>query len=229
MPRYSFVLLDADNTLFDFDKAEERSLRQVLTAYGLPADDGAVARYHRINAELWARQDAGEITRDYLVVERFAALLCAPGCSGDPQTLNQAYVEHLSQCADMLPGAVRFCRRLSPHCTLAIVTNGIASSQRRRFERSPLKGVIPYLFISEELGFHKPQREYFEAVCATLGIADRRQAVVVGDNLGSDILGGLNAGIDTIWFNPSHLPRRPEISPQFEVDSFDVLEQLLLP
>ena len=51
----------------------------------------------------------------------------------------------------------------------------------------------------------------------------------MGDNLGSDILGGLNAGIDTIWFNPGHLPRQPEISPQFEVDSFDVLDQLLLP
>ena len=133
MPRYSFVLLDADNTLFDFDRAEELSLRQVLTAYGLPAGDDTVARYHTINAELWALQDAGKIARDRLVVERFAALLCALGCSGDPHALNRAYVEYLGQCADMLPGAVRFCRHLSAHCTLAIVTNGIASSQRRRF------------------------------------------------------------------------------------------------
>lgn len=228
MPRYQYVLLDADNTLFDFDRSEDRALRQVLAAFDLPAGDGVAALYHRINAALWARLDAGEVTRDWLVVERFSALLRALDRPGDPAALNQVYLERLGEGADLLPGAEAFCRALAPLCTLAIVTNGVARSQRKRFGRSPLKGLIPHLFISEELGFHKPQPAYFDAVCAALAISDRRQAVVVGDNLGSDIKGGLNAGIDTIWFNPGHLPRDPAVPPRFEADSFDALERILL-
>lgn len=229
MPRYPFVLFDADNTLFDFDRAENRALRRVLTEHGLPAGDAVAARYHAINEELWAKLDRGEIARSRLVVERFARLLAELNLPGDPEVLNRAYIEYLGQGSDLLPGAEALCRKLSPLCTLAIVTNGSARTQHSRFSRSPLRDLIPHLFISQEIGFDKPQPQFFDAVCAALGIADRRQAVVVGDNLGSDILGGLNAGIDTVWFNPAGRPGSPDIPPTWEVRDFDGLEAVLLP
>lgn len=229
MPRYPFVLFDADNTLFDFDRAEDRALRQVLTDHGLPAGDAVSARYHAINAELWSRLDRGEIARSRLVVERFARLLAELGLPGDPEALNLDYMARLGEGADLLPGAEALCRKLSPLCTLAIVTNGTARTQHSRFGRSPLRTLIPHLFLSEELGFYKPQPQFFDAVCAALGIADRRQAVVVGDNLGSDILGGIHAGIDTVWFNPAGRPGDPEIPPTWEVRDYGGLEAVLLP
>ena len=228
MPRYSYVLFDADETLFDFNRAENRAIRQTLSAHGLPADSEVVARYHTINQELWDRMSRGEVTREVLVLERFAVLLRELGRSGDPETLNRFYVARLGEGTDLLPGAEDLCRALAPHCTLAIVTNGVVQSQRNRFSRSSLCGVIPHLFISGELGYYKPQPEYFDAVCAALNIQDRRQAVIVGDSLNADILGGRNAGIDTVWYNPAGLPRDPAVPPTWEVPNYTELERILL-
>ena len=79
MPRYEVVLFDADHTLFDFDRAEREALRQTLEEAGLPADGETEARYLSINRALWNRLDRGEVRREWLVVERFAALLRALG------------------------------------------------------------------------------------------------------------------------------------------------------
>ena len=124
MPRYEVVLFDADHTLFDFDRAEREALRQTLEEAGLPADGETEARYLSINRALWNRLDRGEVRREWLVVERFAALLRALGRTGDAAALNRAYLDHLGEGSYLLPGAQALCRALAPRCTLAIVTNG---------------------------------------------------------------------------------------------------------
>ena len=194
MPRYEVVLFDADHTLFDFDRAEREALRQTLEEAGLPADGETEARYLSINRALWNRLDRGEVRREWLVVERFAALLRALGRTGDAAALNRAYLDHLGEGSYLLPGAQALCRALAPRCTLAIVTNGVARAQRRRFEASPLNGLIPWLFISEELGASKPDSAFFAPVLRTLGNPDPRRVLMVGDNLLADIQGGIRAG-----------------------------------
>ena len=120
MPRYEVVLFDADHTLFDFDRAEREALRQTLEEAGLPADGETEARYLSINRALWNRLDRGEVRREWLVVERFAALLRALGRTGDAAALNRAYLDHLGEGSYLLPGAQALCRALAPRCTLAI-------------------------------------------------------------------------------------------------------------
>ena len=203
MPRYKFVLLDADETLFDFEKSEQEALNKVLTDRGYPTDEETVGLYLRINKALWDANARGEIDQDFLTVERFAAFMRVKGGDHDPRKFNRDYLEALGSGCYMLPGAVEFCTTLKGGgCELAIVTNGLPTAQWGRFNRSPLKGIIPHMFVSMELGCQKPQPEYFDKVCQALGITDRREAVVVGDNLRSDIQGGVNAGIDTIWYAP---------------------------
>lgn len=226
--RYPFVLFDADHTLFDFDPAERKALNKVLLRRGFPATEEVRRQYSAINRALWAQFDRGEIAREDLVVERFARFIRWLGGDGEAAEWNRDYLTALGEGSDLLPGAEALCRALSPHCTLAIVTNGVALAQRRRFAASPLADVIPHLFISEETGYQKPQREYFDVVCAALGIADRSQAVVVGDNLHSDILGGINAGMDTVWYNPGALPGEPGIAPTYVAADYESLQELLL-
>ena len=156
MPRYDVVLFDADNTLFDFDRSEREALAGLLRAHGLPGGAADVALYHKINQGLWDRFDRGEVRREWLVVERFRAFLEAAGRQGDPRQLNREYLRRLGESGHLLPGAYDLCRSLARCCTLAIVTNGVAVAQRGRFERSPLKELIPWLFISEEVGASKP-------------------------------------------------------------------------
>ena len=201
MPRYEVVLFDADHTLFDFDRAEREALRQTLEEAGLPADGETEARYLSINRALWNRLDRGEVRREWLVVERFAALLRALGRTGDAAALNRAYLDHLGEGSYLLPGAQALCRALAPRCTLAIVTNGVARAQRRRFEASVLR---------------------------TLGNPDPRRVLMVGDNLLADIQGGIQAGLDTAWYNPGRLPGDPAIVPTWEVDGYAALQALIL-
>ena len=169
MPRYDYVLFDADNTLFDFDRAEAEALRTTLAEYGLPATPETEETYLAVNRALWAQFDRGEVSREWLVVERFARLLRALGRSGDPAAVNHAYLTHLGEGAFLLPGAEELCRALAPCCTLAIVTNGVAMAQRARFEASPLRDVVPWLFISEEVGASKPDPAFFAPVLRALG------------------------------------------------------------
>lgn len=166
--------------------------------------------------------------REWLVVERFAALLRALGRTGDAAALNRAYLDHLGEGSYLLPGAQALCRALAPRCTLAIVTNGVARAQRRRFEASPLNGLIPWLFISEELGASKPDSAFFAPVLRTLGNPDPRRVLMVGDNLLADIQGGIQAGLDTAWYNPGRLPGDPAIVPTWEVDGYAALQALIL-
>ena len=198
MPRYDYVLLDADNTLFDFDLAEHKALGLTLASHGIPFTPEAEQTYIDINTALWSKFDRGEISQGELVVERFSAFLRAVGRAGDPAELNRYYLSRLGEQGDLLPGAEALCRALAARCTLAIITNGVSSAQRGRFARSPIQDCISHLFISEDIGFQKPRREFFDAVLHDMGISDPGRAVVVGDTLGSDILGAKNAGLDEL-------------------------------
>lgn len=207
MIRYTTVLLDADNTLYDFDAAERKALQTVLISRGYTPDEHTVSTYLNINNALWDAFARGEVEQEFLLVERFRRFVQAIGGDHDPVAFNADYVNALASNGILLPGALEFCKTLSEWgCTLAIVTNGAAVAQRGRYAASPLREYIPNLFISQELGVNKPEALFFDHVCRTLNISDRSRAVVMGDNLGSDILGGNNAGIDTIWYNPHGVP-----------------------
>ncbi len=228
MPRYDYVLLDADNTLFDFDLAEHKALGITLTDHNLPFTPETERTYVELNAALWARFDRSEVSLEELVVERFSAFLRAVGREGDPAALNHYYLSRLGEQADLLPGAEDLCRALAPWCTLAIVTNGLSLAQRGRVSRSPLQPYISYLFISEEIGVQKPRPAFFDAVLRDMAITDRRRTVVVGDTLGSDILGAQQSGLDAIWYNPKDLPLGQDLSPTLIASNFDDIRNFIL-
>lgn len=229
MPRYAFVLLDADNTLFDFDGAEEKALAALLAEYGYPPDPAVAAAYRSINSALWSAFDRGEVEQDFLLVERFRRFEAAMGGSRDPVQMNADYLGHLAANGELLPGALALCERLSAAgCTLAIVTNGATVAQRGRFAASPLQTLIPYLFISQELGASKPDPVFFDLVCRKMGITDRRAAVMVGDNPESDILGGNRAGIDTIWYAPRGADDPKGAAPTYLAASYAEIERIIL-
>lgn len=229
-PRYEFVLFDADNTLLDFDLAEHRAFYKTMGEYGIPCSEQIEALYRSLNQELWTAFNKGVgLPQEKLLIKRFSLLLEELELEGDPAELNLAYLANLGAQAILLPGALELCRRVSPLCTLAIVTNGVPSVQHGRFDGCPLAPYFTRLFISGEMGCQKPQRSFFDRVCEELDIHDRRSAVVVGDNLSSDIMGGINAGLDTIWYNPHVSANDSEAQPTWEAHSYEAVEAILLP
>lgn len=229
MRRYDFVLLDADNTLFDFDRAEREALKRVMTDRGYPFTPETEGVYLSINRSLWEAFDRGEVDQPWLTVERFRRLDEALGGRNDPEAFNDDYLTYLGQGWYLIPGALALCGALAQGgCTLAMATNGVARVQRGRLAASPLAPYFPHLFISEELNARKPQPAFFQAVLSALKVTDKSRCLMVGDNLHTDVQGGLDAGLPTVWYNPGRLPTPSGIRPTFTVTDYQQLKELIL-
>ena len=202
MKPYELLLLDADETLFDFRRAEAFALEKAFAERGLAATPETVARYDAINKEIWRRLERGEIDQARLKVERFALFFAEAGISLDAADFSELYLEWLGRGSFLLPGAEELCAYLAAKYRLAIVTNGIAKVQRPRFEASPIRRHFGAIVISEEVGAAKPQPEIFERACEAMGVFDKSKVLMIGDSLSSDIAGGAAYGIDTCWLNP---------------------------
>ena len=203
MSRYKTVLFDADNTLFDFSRAERTAIASTMQDFGIAASEAYIALYSRINDEMWKRLERGEITKGELRVARFADFLAAIGAAADAPAMADVYVAHLSEQVFPIGGAVELVRELACTHRLYIITNGIASVQHKRFDASPFVPYFKDLFISEEIGYEKPHPAFFAAVAERIPDFDAAAALVVGDSLSSDIAGGVAAGLDTCWYNPN--------------------------
>lgn len=197
------VLLDLDDTLLDFGQAERVAMRRVLGENGLPADDATLALYSRINDAYWKRFERGEIGRREVLVGRFRDFLAEVGAAGlDPDAVQDRYETLLSEGHWFVPGAEALLDALAPTYDLYLASNGTERVQTGRLKSA---GILPRfrgLFLSERIGAAKPSRAFFDAVFASLGEERRRGAVMVGDSLSSDIRGGIDAGLITVWFNP---------------------------
>ena len=122
--------------------------------------------------------------------------------------------------------AEELCKKLSEKYELYIVTNGIGTVQQSRLAKS---GLLPYfkdVFVSEKIGSQKPEKKFFDFVFENISEKDKSKVVIVGDSMSSDILGGINAGIDTCFFNP--LGREEVYSPTYAVKSFKELENIFI-
>lgn len=228
MARYEVILLDADMTLLDFERSEREALRRTLTKWGLPYDQEVQRTYSKINSALWDAFARGETDQDALVVERFAALMRIYGDVGQARQLNRDYEAFLGEEAYLLPGAEEFCRALrDAGLTLAIATNGLPVAQRGRYVRTGLDKLVPNLFISLELGAAKPRPEFFDRVLEALKVSDRRRVAMVGDGLGTDILGANRAGIDSIWYNPAGKELSGSAVPTWQAGSYGEVLSIL--
>lgn len=201
MGRYLNLLFDADNTLFDFYRAEKEALVLALSAIGVTADEEMISVYSRINDGMWKMLERGEITKSALRVRRFEDFCAYYGIKTDVSALSLAYTDRLGEQAFLMQDALAVCRELARHCSLYIITNGIYSVQTSRFARSELVPYFKELFISEEIGHEKPSKAFFDEVAHRIEGFDPRTALIIGDSLSSDIKGGIGAGIDTCWFS----------------------------
>ena len=202
-PRYPWILFDADDTLFDFGRAEAQALREAFGALGEAFDEAWLPVYQRVNAVAWRELEAGAVTPERLRVLRFERLADELGRPIDASSFSAEYLRRLAMQAHLVPGALATVRRLRPRHGLALITNGLADVQRPRLARSPLRDAFEQIVISEEVGVAKPDPAFFEIVLDRLGRPARADALVVGDSLTSDIAGGIAAGLDTCWFNPA--------------------------
>lgn len=221
------LFLDLDDTILDFHKAERIALAKTFRAFGADPTETVLNRYHVINKEHWERLERREITREQTLLGRFQALFQEMGIPVDPEAVAREYEKNLAIGHYFLPGAEEAVASLSEKYELYLASNGTASVQKGRLTSANLYRYFRQVFVSQEIGYNKPSREYFDACFARIPGFDRKKAMIVGDSLTSDILGGKNAGIRTCWVNPSHAPGRADIFPDYEIEALSQLEALL--
>jgi 2-haloacid dehalogenase len=206
MKIYRGVLLDADNTLFDYDRAEAEALDETLADAAPDAPrTAAIQAYHTINAGYWKLYEQGKVDSAGLQSGRWTDLFRQMGLRGDPAAAAGIYIGRLSQKAHMLDGAAETVRELARRARLALVTNGLSRVQRGRLAKSGFAGSFAAILISEEMGLSKPDARFFRAASDALGIAPEH-LLCVGDNPAADIAGARGAGIDACWFSPGGTP-----------------------
>ena len=221
--RYSTFLLDLDHTLFDSDASELAAFSKAMALTGIAAIDGHAEAFRRINLELWAAVERGELTPQQVKTLRFERLVSQAALEADHAAMAHAYVDGLAANGDLYPGARDVLALLREHAKLALVTNGLSEVQRVRLERTGILDLFDAVVISAEVGTAKPAREIFDIAFERLGNPDRDSAVMVGDNLASDILGGTRYGIATCWYNPQRRSAGPGDRVSHEIRALEEL------
>ncbi len=222
-----FLFLDMDDTILDFHRAERIALSKSLRTYGLEPTEAVCSRYSQINRWHWEQLELRTMTRQEVVTGRFAALFEEFGISVDATAVAMTYEQYLSEGHYFLPGALEALQRLASKYKLYLASNGTARVQWPRLKSADLEQYFRKIFVSEDVGFDKPSKEYFERCFAQIPGFDVRRAMIVGDSLTSDIRGGNNMGMRTCWVNPSHKKGREDIPADYEIESLGQLEALL--
>ena len=223
------ILFDLDDTLFDFHRGEAAALSETLRRLGVPVTDAILARYSEINREQWELLERGLLTREQVLLRRYALLFAETGIDRRPEDAQAQYEGLLSEQHMLIPGAEAVLDALMPRYRLYAVSNGTASIQHRRLRDSGLEKFFSGIFISQEVGADKPSSEFYDRCFASpeLNGIRREDCIAVGDSLTSDILGANNAGIRAVWFNPMRKPPTPGITAERELYDLKALPAVL--
>ena len=202
------VLFDLDDTLFDFHKAEKIALTKTLVHFGIDPTEETLALYSTINAAHWKRLELGEISREEVKVGRYRELFKTIGVECDPVKATACY-------------------ELYRKYRLYIVSNGTAKVQEGRIGSSGIAKYMDGIFISQILGANKPDKQFFDICFAEIPDFSLSETVIIGDSLSSDIKGGINAGITTVWFNPKGIENDNNIKPDYTIKELSEVPGLL--
>lgn len=227
MKKYQTLLFDVDDTLLDFRAAENEALRLLFQDQNIPLTTDIEAQYKKINHGLWKSFEEGKIDRDEVVNSRFSILFKELGQEVDGSLLEKKYRSYLEEGHQLINGALQLITALQNTFDLYIVTNGVSKTQDKRLRDSGLYPLFKDIFVSEDTGFQKPMKEYFDYVFERIPNFSAEQGLIIGDSLSSDIKGGQLAGLDTCWFNPERKPNDTEIIPTYEIAKLDELYRIL--
>lgn len=227
--RYDTVLWDIDNTLLDFQAAQRRGIMEGLKLFGRQASDAQIAVYDRMNQKYWEMLERGEVTKKELELARFRDFFAAIGTEEiDVERFNDHYKNALAYEPALIDGAQDICAALRKMGVRQYaVTNGDPFIQRNKIELSGLDRYFDEIFISEELGVVKPQKEFFIKAAERIAHYCAEQTIIIGDSLTSDMRGGVNAGIDRCWYNPKQVPCTADFAIQYEIARLSEAEGII--
>ncbi len=206
---YTDLFIDFDDTLYDTHGNSVIALRETFEHFHLEryfADPQVFYdAYWTANIDLWTRYSRGEIDRPYLIVERFrrplsegqGLLVTKEFCL----EMSDVFLEYCSNKPGVIDGAHELIAYLKGKgYRMHITSNGFHEVQYKKLAACGLRDFFDTIILSEDAGVNKPKPAFFDYALKVSG-AQRPSTLMIGDNLQTDILGAMNAGIDAMLFN----------------------------
>lgn len=208
MSGYKCIFFDLDHTLWDYETNSHETLQELFEVYTLSARgvtdfDSFLSCFRTVNAKLWELYDRELITSDVIRKERFHQILSTFGIY-DEKFSEMLSVDYLHRCprkGNLMPHALQTLEYLSGKYNLTIITNGFEEVQHVKLRSGKVDHFFDHIITSQKAGCKKPAKGIFEHARQVNGI-EFHEAIMIGDNLVTDIGGARNAGIDTVYFNP---------------------------
>lgn len=220
-------LIDADDTLFDFHASSTLAVKEAFKKCNIEWKEEYMSVYRQVNGELWAKLERQELTRDELMENRFSIYLAVLGLPADGKELNRHYVECVSNTPMYYEGAESFLATLAKKGRVYIVTNGTRDIQRARFDIAKLWEKVDGVFISQIVGYDKPDPRYTAHVETHIDGYTKARAVWIGDSLSADIQAANDANITSIWYNRLEKPLTGNAKPDFTAKNFEEILEIL--
>lgn len=200
------VFIDIDDTLLDFTKCANDAIKSACNKFGVPYTATLVDTFHPINLDLWHRLEKKEVTKEKLFDTRFQIVFDKLGIKADGIAFETAFRENFHESAILVDGARDLLEYLRSKYKVYVASNASMHQQTNRMKKAELDGYIDGYFVSEEIGFPKPQKEFFDACFKALPDVKPQDVVMIGDSLSADIKGACEYGLKTIWYNHRNEP-----------------------
>lgn len=229
MPNYTQILFDADNTLFDFTASSHLAFNDLMDHFGVKYDGDLYQVYKPINAKVWSQLEAKELDMDGVRTTRWQRFWEALELDHDSQLSNDIYLRQLVNHCFLLTDTIELLDHISNIAGVNqhVITNGMKEAQRPRISKLGIEEYFETITVSDEIGYAKPDTRFFDHVFNSISEHNKKQFLIVGDSLQSDIQGGLNYGVDTCWFNPNSKRNNSDIKPKFEISSLLELKEIV--
>jgi len=229
---YRYVFLDLDDTIWDFHANARLSLQKMYEQQTLNRYFENFDEFFRIyamrNMELWEMYGKGEITKDFLMFERFRYPLAKMGLDDLQlaEAIGKQYLEILPEQTTLLPFARELLDYLHSKYPLTLISNGFVEVRYKKLKSCQIEHYFSHVVLSEQAGALKPDPEIFN-YALHLNQASPEEAIMIGDSFSADIVGAKNAGIDQIYLQKNNMLPYTEQQATFIVKSLEEIFSIL--
>lgn len=215
---YKCIFFDLDHTLWDYETNSRETLQELYDGHnllekGVSDFNSFHQEFRRVNAALWELYDHGKIGSEVIREERFRQILSTFQLHDEALNRELSF-EYLHTCpkkGNLMPNAIETLQYLAGKYKLSIITNGFEEIQNTKLSAGNLHSYFEHIITSQKAGHKKPAPEIFDYTLK-LNSVSSHEAIMVGDNLITDIGGARKASIATVFFNPDRIQHEEKVS-----------------